>query len=73
MLEKVKLLPLIKELNKNENLIGLLIIPGQKKRNDDIIIYFSLNIVIQNIFIKSITVEFTSKRITIKKIFKLIG
>ena len=31
MLEKVKLLPLIKELNKNENLIGLLIIPGQKK------------------------------------------
>ena len=29
--EKVKLLPLVKKWNKNENLIGILIIPGQKK------------------------------------------
>ena len=44
-----KKLPLIKELNKNENLIDILIIPEQKKRNDEIIIYYFL-ILSLNIF-----------------------
>ena len=65
-LEKVKLLPLVKEL------ICIIINPG-KKGNVEIIIYYSLNIVILKIFIKSIIVELTSKSIAIKKIFNLIS
>ena len=62
-----KKLPLIKELNKNENLIDILIIPEQKKRNDEIIIYYFLILSLNTFSLNQSLLNLLKKELQFKK------